>query len=922
MKIHTNISLEQASPETGIGQVVLAQHKYLPKLGIEIINTEQGADLLVSHIARNGLSHVDVLHSHGLYFQDVPHLPYSTGHYRINREIAAAAREALTITVPSSWVAKPFQRDMRLSPVILGHGINLKDWKPVKKRGGYALYNKNRESDVCTSEPAWQLAMQGVPVKSTFSPAGRTPPESMEITGTVAHPAMKKLIAEASVYLAVTLETFGIGTLEALACGVPVLGYDWGGTADIVIHQKNGYLVRPGEDLKPGWDYIQSHWAEMSEAAYELSRSYDWANIIQRYAELYQSAYQQLSKPHDATLIITNYNYSRWVGAAIESGLDQSIPFKEIIVVDDGSTDNSLQVIGKYNDRVRIISTPNRGVASARNTGISAATTEFITCLDADDMLDKYFVETLLPEIKADRALGIVYSGLTFIDDDGERQYSPSWPPQFDWSIQSNVSVPPSNTIPSACMFRREMWARAGGLRQEYAPGEDAEFWTRGLSIGFTAKRVTQQGLFLYRSHSGSASRSKQYVRIDDRMPWMRDKEFPMAAPVGNKTMNVVRSYWNPSVSIIIPVGPGHEHKLERAIESVIGQSFRDWELIVVDDSGKNIDLDKWPFAVKLHTYAPGAGAGAARNIGIKYSKAPYVLFLDADDTLWPTALEVLAQATDGEQRYIYGDWATLSNGKITVEQSGDFSRDEWRMFHPVTVLMPREWALDLLFDEEMTTWEDWDFFLRANIKGYCGKRVAIPILTYFVGDGIRRREAWDNGQIADAGKKALELLKNRYRIYFEGGKNMASCCGGQATNILVAKRQMGMVPTSEPVEGAKMERMEYTGENIGAISFTVNGHIYRGGNNVSNKYANVDPLDVEALERTGRWKRIVVPTPLKPAPPVQTEPAPSVSEVARTALMQAKQDFVEEEGPTVEEITAALEKQEPPKKRGRQKKE
>jgi len=86
---------------------------------------------------------------------------------------------------------------------------------------------------------------------------------------------------------------------------------------------------------------------------------------------------------------------------------------------------------------------------------------------------------------------------------------------EFDWESQAKPHVPPSNCIPSACMIRKSMWERAGAIRLVYAPGEDAEFWTRGLSVGFTAKKVSDQPLFEYRMHGGSASRTKTYNRTD-----------------------------------------------------------------------------------------------------------------------------------------------------------------------------------------------------------------------------------------------------------------------------------------------------------------------------------------------------------------------------------------------------------------------
>lgn len=84
--------------------------------------------------------------------------------------------------------------------------------------------------------------------------------------------------------------------------------------------------------------------------------------------------------------IITGYNYARFLPAAIESVLAQTRVPEEIIVVDDGSTDNTAEVVGRYADRgVRYIFRQNGGVSAARNTGIRASKGDLIAFLDGDD---------------------------------------------------------------------------------------------------------------------------------------------------------------------------------------------------------------------------------------------------------------------------------------------------------------------------------------------------------------------------------------------------------------------------------------------------------------------------------------------------------------------------------------------------------
>ncbi len=90
---------------------------------------------------------------------------------------------------------------------------------------------------------------------------------------------------------------------------------------------------------------------------------------------------------HRLSVVITNYNYERFVGAAIESALALDWPDVEVVVVDDGSTDRSVEVLRRYADRVAVLLGPNRGQREAANRGFAASTGDIVIFLDADDLL-------------------------------------------------------------------------------------------------------------------------------------------------------------------------------------------------------------------------------------------------------------------------------------------------------------------------------------------------------------------------------------------------------------------------------------------------------------------------------------------------------------------------------------------------------
>lgn len=96
------------------------------------------------------------------------------------------------------------------------------------------------------------------------------------------------------------------------------------------------------------------------------------------------------------TIVIASYGQAQYLPDAIESALNQTVPC-EVLVVDDGSVDDSLAIARSYEPRVRVISQVNKGLASARNTGIMNAVSEYILFLDADDIL----LETCVEKIEA-----------------------------------------------------------------------------------------------------------------------------------------------------------------------------------------------------------------------------------------------------------------------------------------------------------------------------------------------------------------------------------------------------------------------------------------------------------------------------------------------------------------------------------------
>jgi len=125
----------------------------------------------------------------------------------------------------------------------------------------------------------------------------------------------------------------------------------------------------------------------------------------------------------EISVIIPSYNHAPYIGKAVESVLSQSYSDFELIVVDDGSTDNSLEVMSSFSDpRLKILTQGNQGAHAAINRGLRAARGEYLAILNSDDRYHPLRLEKMLKVLLADRQVGLVGSYIDIIDQDGKSQ--------------------------------------------------------------------------------------------------------------------------------------------------------------------------------------------------------------------------------------------------------------------------------------------------------------------------------------------------------------------------------------------------------------------------------------------------------------------------------------------------------------------
>ena len=207
------------------------------------------------------------------------------------------------------------------------------------------------------------------------------------------------------------------------------------------------------------------------------------------------------------SVVIPCFNYGRYLAEAVQSVLAQSLRDVEVIVVDDGSTDDSRDVaeslIAAHADAsIRLIAQTNSGSPGhTRNVGIAAAVGDYIVCLDADDRLHPDYLARCAAALDAHPDAAIAYGDLQMFGDDDTLHVPPEW----DTRVQLDC-----NFVDVVSMFRRRVWREVGGYDTEIGY-EDWDFWIGAIELGWTGVKAPG-ALWYYRKH-GSGVFAQHTVR-------------------------------------------------------------------------------------------------------------------------------------------------------------------------------------------------------------------------------------------------------------------------------------------------------------------------------------------------------------------------------------------------------------------------
>jgi glycosyltransferase involved in cell wall biosynthesis len=215
------------------------------------------------------------------------------------------------------------------------------------------------------------------------------------------------------------------------------------------------------------------------------------------------------------SVIIPNYNYSQYLAMAIESVLSQTYKKIEIIVVDDGSTDNSLEILSSYLSDITLVSQSNSGVSSARNAGLVKASGEYVCFLDSDDVWLPNKIEIQISHL-FNNPMACVYTGIQLFEDNIgvakfiEPQYKGNLWRKFMWNPGTSiVLLGCSNAI-----LPTEIAKSVGGFDTRLSMSADWDFFRKVadvLDIDYDLRCVVE-----YRQHAKSMSQGNLFDYYKD----------------------------------------------------------------------------------------------------------------------------------------------------------------------------------------------------------------------------------------------------------------------------------------------------------------------------------------------------------------------------------------------------------------------
>ena len=774
----------------GPQHVISLLSKYLPKYGWEVTDDPQGADIVHGH-AVSSFHDIDCYTNHGVYptNKDTP-----AWQRRGNRVISQNFKIADEITTVSQWTASRWDWWEGIDPHIIYNFIDLDEWDNIEghfqTKKPYALWAKIKPHQGLGE--AIRLAAQNPNHNIVFTLAPIPVTSNVTVTGILPFDQMKLALKDCSVYLALSsVDNFPLQVLEAMALGKPILAFAMGGIPEAVRHEQDGYIVQNVNEaeIQKGFEYCLKHAERLGNSG--RKRIEDWFSvdkIVPQYVKVYEKILSnrktQKRRPK-CSIVITTCNFEEYVKECIDSALAQDHESFEVIVVDDGSTDKTWDIIKSYDRKVKSkrFKRPGgkiHGIVRSRNAGVKMAKGEFVSCLDGDDKITPNFLSELASVLESNKTLGIAYSDFeVFGTSEGVVRT-----PKFDFERLKR-----GNYIPCCNLFRKKAWDRIGGCKPVGESWEDYNTWLTMTERGWGAKHVSG-ALFQYRK-KGDEGRDFESQPFVQRLRAVVNAYHPMILP--------------PMVSIVIPCYDLEKY-LKEAIDSVFAQTYQNFEIVVIND-GSPGDPDKivnsyWDPRIRMIAQT-NKGLSSARNLGIERARGRFILPLDADDRLHPEFLEkaMEVQKARNGKVVVYSDFiAFWDDGSESQEELADYDFQVLltKAMMPCTILYPkRAWVKVEGYKSALVHgYEDWEFSVSLGEEGIRGVRIPEHLFYY-----RQREDSMRNKMSDDDKKESRRIIQGLHPKSYKSTTTPPK-------------------PAPQTVQADGKVRLKYTGEQEATVSY------------------------------------------------------------------------------------------------------
>ena len=207
-------------------------------------------------------------------------------------------------------------------------------------------------------------------------------------------------------------------------------------------------------------------------------------------------------------VVIPCYNRQQYLAQAIQSVLDQTWTNTELVVVDDGSTDGSREVLASFGDRIRVLTHPggvNRGQSASINLGIENSDSEYVAILDSDDWWAPEKLRLQVDYLEAHPEVGLVYANGYQVNADGSPRWRIYGSRHEEHSDPARVLADCYFLVPNHALVRRSVFEQTGGFDERLRAAQDHDMAIRIAEV--TKLAYIPEDVFFYRRHDDSISK-------------------------------------------------------------------------------------------------------------------------------------------------------------------------------------------------------------------------------------------------------------------------------------------------------------------------------------------------------------------------------------------------------------------------------